>query len=453
MDGDPFGPAAARPGGLGIGLGGGLVSPDVPVPGPDDPASRLRDVAAGARPAGPNESFAGAILPAAALRGLDLAGTDLARADLSDAMGGGVKLAGACLEQATLSRADLTGADLAGVRGGQAVLEGALIEDATLDGAAFRFAHFNDAVLDGSSLVGTDLWGAVLSGLSAERTCLRDARLDEAKAAGAHFQDSDLSGASLRRADFSGACLRGATLRDAQFNGASFHGADLTGAVLPFADLVGCNLVHVRWAGAWLERTRMTAGQLGGAVGEEAARDYRAAYDAYTALELNFRSLGNGEDESWAYRKRRRMGKLAHRAAVAAAFRRPVTLSAALAAWRHGGSFLVDSFVEWLSDYGESLTRVLRAFVVILLLFAALFWVTGGLVPREDMPGSANRGWAVLVLDHLLFSLNSMTTVGPGLVELKPASELAVLLSSLETVLGTVLIGLFGFVLGARMRR
>lgn len=419
----------------------------------DDACGRLRDVAAGTRALHPGEGFAGAALPSATLRGLELPGVDLARADLSDASCSGIKLQGACLEQAVLSRADFTGADLGGVRGGQAGFDGALIEDARLDGASFRFAHFADAVLDGSSLVGTDLWGAVLTGMSAERASLRDARLDEAKAAGADFRDSDLSGASLRRADFGGACLRGATMRDAQFGGASFHGADLTRAVLPFADLAGCDLTHVRLAGAWLERTRMTANQLGGAVGEEVAGEYPAAYDAYTALELNFRSLGRGEDESWAYRKRRRMGKLAHRAAVAAAFKRPVTLSAALSAWRHGGSYLVDGFVEWLSDYGESLTRVLRAIIVVLLVFAALFWVTDGLVPREDMPESLHRGWTVLVLDHLLFSLNSMTTVGPGLVELKPASELAVLLSSVETVFGTVLIGLFGFVLGARMRR
>lgn len=422
-------------------------------PSPDDASARLRAVAAGARAPFPGEGFAGAALASATLRGVDLSGADLGRVDLSDASCGGIKLPGASLEQAVLTRADLTGADLRGARGGQAGLDGALIEDATLDGATFRFAHFADTVLDGSSLVGTDLWGAVLSGMSAERACLRDARLDEAKAAGAHLGDSDLSGASLRRADFAGAILRGATLRDAQLTGASFRGADLTRAILPFADLVSCDLTHVRLAGAWLERTRMSAAQLGGAVGEEVAREYAAAYDAYTALELNFRSLGRGEDESWAYRKRRRMGKLAQRAAVAAAFARPVTMFSLLSAWRHGRSFLLDGFVEWLSDYGESLARVLRAFLVVLLVFAALFWVTGGLVPREDMPDSLHRGAAMLALDHLLFSLNSMTTVGTGLVELRPANELAVLLSSLETVLGIVLLGLFGFVLGARMRR
>ena len=45
-----------------------------------------------------------------------------------------------------------------------------------------------------------------------------------------------------------------------------------------------------------------------------------------------------------------------------------------------------------------------------------------------------------------------MTTVGPSEVELRPAGQLGVLLSSVQTVFGTVLLGLFGFVLGVRMR-
>ena len=323
-----------------------------------------------------------------------------------------------------------------------------------LDGAGLRFAHLEKAVLDGASLAGTDLWGAVLTGVTAERACLRGVTLNEARGRNSDFSDCDFSGASLSRADFSDACLRRAILRDVRFDGVCLSRADLTHAVLPFTDLTTCDLTHVRLAGAWLERTRMTASQLGGAVGEEVARDYRPAYDAYTALELNFRSLGNGDDESWAYRRRRRMGKLAHRVAFADAMRSTASGTPALTlAWRHGGLYLVDVFIEWLSDYGESLVRVLRAFLAVLLIFAVLYWVTGALVPREDMPASAHRGWAVQGLDYLLFSLNSMTTVGPGQVEMRPDTELAVLLSSLETVLGTVLIGLFGFVLGARMRR
>ncbi|WP_457832200.1 hypothetical protein, partial [Staphylococcus aureus] len=89
----------------------------------------------------------------------------------------------------------------------------------------------------------------------------------------------------------------------------------------------------------------------------EVSREYDAAYEAYTALELNFRSLGRADEESWAFRRRRRMGKHAHRAAGLAGIRAGDLGTA----WRRGGIYLIDVFIEWLSDYGESLTRVFRA--------------------------------------------------------------------------------------------
>ena len=421
-------------------------------------AEQLQEIADGHRSAltgtdFPGADLAGLALPHANLRGLDLNEADLGEADLQTASASGLRLHAARLELVNLREADLTGADLSHVRGGQARLTQALLEDAKLDHGGFRFAHFDDAVLDGATLVEADLWGAAMHRVSAEHACLRGTRLDEVHAVSGAFAGSDMTGASLRRADFADADLRGAILRDAVVDGACFAGADLSRAVLPFVVMTECDLTHVRLAGAWLERTRMRASQLGGAVGEEIAKDYRGAYDAYTALELNFRSLGSGDEESWAYRRRRRMGKLAHVSVMREALRtRPRHLSHVGLALNHAGLFIVDAFVEWLSDYGESLTRVLRAFAMVLVTFAFLFWITGSLKLRDDVPPGA-RPAVVELIDYALFSLDSMTTVGVSLVELQPTGQLAVFLSSIETVLGTLLIGLFGFVLGARMRR
>ena len=69
----------------------------------------------------------------------------------------------------------------------------------------------------------------------------------------------------------------------------------------------------------------MRAHQLGGAIGEEVAGSFEAAVDGYIVLEQNFRSLGRAEDASWAFRRRRRMGKRlsAQRARTALAARAP----------------------------------------------------------------------------------------------------------------------------------
>ena len=388
--------------------------------------------------------LAGCTLASASLRGANLSRANLTGADLSRASCRGIVLHRARLEQARLHDADLVGSTLSEVDAGEADFSGSLLEDAILTDARLRFANFSDAVMDGADLSDADLWGAKLERVEAERARFCRARLDEANCSGADLAAADLTGATLRRANLSGARLRGAVLRDAVLDGADLSGADLGGAMMPHIVLASCNLHHIRIAGAWLDRTRLRAHQLGGMTGEEAAGEFEAAREGYIVLEQNFRTLGSGDDASWAFRRRRRMGKRLHlqnaRAALAAR-----TPGAAL---RPGLQWMADVSAEWICDYGESLNRVLRTFFVVLLAFAVAYWMIGALVPREEAAVGVRFG----VVDYLLFSLNSMTTVGTSEVGLKAGGQLGQLMSSIQTVLGTVLLGLFGFVLGARMQ-
>ncbi len=390
----------------------------------------------------------GASLAGASLRNADLSRADLSGADLSAAKCPALVLTGAALEGAVLRGADLVGGRLGQVDAGQAVFAEALLEDAEFREAGLRFADFTGAVMDGADFTSADLWGARMAGAAAERAVFRDARLDEGKLAEADFSHADFSNASLRRADLSGACLAGALLRDAVLDGADLAGADLSGAVLPHVSLASCTLVGARFAGAWLDRTRMRAHQLGGAIGEETDGRFEAAVDGYIVLEQNFRTLGRAEDASWAFRRRRRMGKRlsAQRARAALTARAPWAATQAGLAW------FTDTAAEWLCDYGESVPRVLRALVLTLLAFAILYWATGTLEARTGVSTAGLAQRHSTAVDYLLFSLDSMTTVGTSEVELRPAGQLGVLLSSVQTVIGTVLLGLFGFVLGVRMR-
>ena len=390
----------------------------------------------------------GANLSGASLARADLSRADLSGADLSGAKCPAIVLTGAALEGAVLRGADLVGGRMAQLDAGQAVFSEALLEDADFREAGLRFADFSEAVMDGADLSGADLWGARMGGVAAERASFRNTRLDEGKLAGGDFSHADFAEASLRRADLTGAKLAGALLRDAVLDGADLSGADLSGAVLPHVSLASCKLTGTRFAGAWLDRTRMRAHQLDGAIGEERDGAFEAAVDGYIVLEQNFRTLGRAEDASWAFRRRRRMGKRlsAQRARAALAADAPWS------AVQSGLAWFTDTAAEWLCDYGESVPRVLRALVLTLLAFAALYWATGTLEARTGVStaGLAQRHSAAM--DYLLFSLDSMTTVGTSEVELRPAGQLGVLLSSVQTVIGTVLLGLFGFVLGVRMR-
>ena len=388
--------------------------------------------------------LAGREMTRASLRRANLSRANLAGADLSHADGGGVDLSSASLEGAKLTGADLIGAVLTGANGGEADFSRALLEDARFGSASLRFANFTDAILDGAALPAADLWGARLDGATAERANFEAALLDESSMVGAELVGANLLGATLRRAKLSKAVLRDTNLRNAVLDGADLSHADLRRATLPNVSLATCQLTHARFAGAWLDRTRMQASSLGGMVGEEAAGDLEGAVDSYLVLEQNFRSLGKRDDESWCYRRRRRMQKQVSLRRCREHFRKGELVPA----FGFAARYLADEGAEWLCDYGDSLLRVFRAILTVLLVFAFVYWTTGSLKTREGYVGSGSFPW----IYYLLFSLDSMTTVGTSEVALRTNGELGTLLSSLQTALGTILLGLFGFVLGGRIR-
>jgi hypothetical protein len=113
-------------------------------------------------------------------------------------------------------------------------------------------------------------------------------------------------------------------------------------------------------------------------------------------------------------------------------------------------SWLSDAFVEWLCDYGESLPRVARAFLAVLALYALFYGITGGLVSKGEAPSAGTAAYAT---ELLRFSLGNMTTVGTGDVDLHPANEAVAFVADTQSIVGPILLGLFGFVLGNRLRR
>lgn len=396
----------------------------------------------------------GASLRHAELRNVDLHGADLSGADLTgaDFSGAGMRsatLRGAQLEGGDFSDADLSGSDFSSVRASEAAFSNALLEDARFAGATLRFAKFSGALLDSANFEGADLWAARMDGIDATDALMRGAVLQEANLAGATLTGANLEGAELKKVDFHGAKLAGADLRTATLARANLEGADLTGASLPRVDLSSCNLRHVRLAGAWLESTRFSVEQLGEGLGEELAGEFEAARRGYLGLEQNFRGLGNPEAASWAYRRARRMGKRgAWQAARNAVRQRSLRTGPLLLL-----SWFGDAFAEWLCDYGESLVRVLRAYIVTLCAFAAFYGLTDSLQHTAES-GGARVGQAVHNPFELLgFSFLNMCTSGVPDIGLKPAGHVVYFVSSMQYVLGVVLIGLFGYVLGNRLRR
>ncbi|WP_419539693.1 pentapeptide repeat-containing protein [Methylobacterium oryzae] len=322
---------------------------------------------------------------------------------------------------------------------------GAMLEDARFGQAAMRFADLSGALLDGTDFAGADLWGADFSGADADDTNFRGARLDEAKLADANLTHADFAEASLTKASLAGSRLRGAHFTGAKLDGADLSGADLSDTDLVRLNLATCRLRHARFAGAWLNGTRMSVEQLGGAVGEEVAGAYDAAQASYLALEQNWKSIGSHDAASWAYKRGRRMGRFhaGQQARIAWSDR---DWSGFL---RHGYRWTADRFVEWLCDYGESLSRIARAFALLIVLFGGLFGLTGGLFISEG----PEAGPTYNPLDLLSYSALNMMTANPPEIGLKPTGRVTNLLVGIEGGVGIILMGLYGFVLGNRLRR
>ncbi len=418
-----------------------------------DRDSLLEKVAAAASPPSWWDGAA-AVLPGARFRAANLhdahfTGADLKAADFTGAALRSAVLRGARIEAANFTGADATGADFAAVAASEAKFQDAMLEDACFEGAVLRFADFTGALLDNAEFSGADLWGARLEGAEATNASFRKARAAEANFAGADLSGSNFEDADLKKANFCGAKLRGVNFRGAVLTGADLEGCDLTEASLPRVNLTVCNLRHARIAGAWLETTRMSFEQFGGKVGEELTGSWEEARQAYLTLERNFRSLGVPEAASLSYRAARRMGRREARRLTVAALRARRWQDALPQVARLVG----DAFAEWLCDYGESLARVGRAYLVVMIAFAVFYGVTGSLLRQGATPAAGHLRATRDVFDLLGFSFLNMATSTTPDIGLKPASHFVYFVTCLQYIVGVVMIGLFGYVLGNRIRR
>jgi len=388
-------------------------------------------------------------LEAAGLSHANLAGANMAEADLRRAVLRGANLQGARLEEARLEGADLAGADLEGVNLGGADLRGAMLEDAKLNGSSLRFVRGEGAVFETAQLGGADLWGAQLASAVLAGANLQKATLAEADVRSADLTGADLREAKLSQTNFAGARLDKADLRGAHLARVNFEGAGLRDANLQGLVLSDCNLTHAHLSGALLEKTQFHREQLGDALGEERAGDYENARRGYLALERHFTDAGDFSAASWAYRKRRRMEKLSAREQARVARARGAWGQAV--AWY--GKYLGDVSTEWLSDYGESVPRVLTCMLVVYLIFAVIYGTTGCVVRVSITPNGIIRTPTHNLADVAVFAMFSMITSAQPPVGLLPADEVARLLMGVQALVGTALIGMLGFVMGNRMRR
>lgn len=297
-------------------------------------------------------------LSSAELYGAKLVGANLTGADLS----------GATLTQAILSDADLTGVNLSQARLDRAVLASARLQLANLTGCSLEGANVSlvdltTTILTGTVMEGATLQGAILTGLE-----LPDARLGRADLSGAdlrdvaferaHLQEAVMDRARLDGADLSGADLTGADLSGASLRSADLSGTNLTGATIESAETMRHVIIdaqthfeHVKWGGKPIKDPRHIADRA------QRLRTYREVAQLYHDIAELLRDAGFLSEAS-TYRL------LEHR------MRRGVLFTA-----RRYGAWLFSAFLNVISGYGERISRTLVTYLIIILAFAAFYFV------------------------------------------------------------------------------
>ncbi len=343
--------------------------------------------------------------------GLDLRGADLRRINLG----------------ADRRQVDASGLPLARLRGGLALAEWLdatdqqrLAAGIQLDGANLTTAHLERADLRAASMIGS---------------ILHKGRLESANLTSAHLEQANLTEIHLEDAYLSGAHLEGSDVREASFDGAS----NLRGVYLSNEKLGGAALGDIRWGGVnlgvvtWFGANQsvpayhMPSLVLGD---ERQARSdtlpngipkskllrvygYVAAVRAYRQLATALREQGLNEDaDRFAYRAQKLQRQV---------FRRQ----------RQLGKWLFSLLLAALSGYGYRLGRILFAYGLALVLFAAGYFAAG------QWLGGTHLTW----YESLLVSLTAIH--GRVFFTQFGLDSLQSWVAAVESVVGIVIEGVF----------
>jgi uncharacterized protein YjbI with pentapeptide repeats len=318
-------------------------------------------------------------------------------------------------------------------------------QPALLEGVSFRSSslvdvHFTRTRLERNDFRGAELRSCDFRYVTCTRSTFANTKIIECDFYRAYFEASVIfSKATLTRVSLDKAWLQGATdLQRAMFDDPA------TGpALVQDAD----DEAYRRF----LEPTKSQRllGTAGGELAPDdiasAIRDKRLrAAQTYRTLSAVWASGGHFDDATFAYVRSKELERQHFRSRLAAGRRgRHPGARTQSGALTDLGGFLWRSLARWSCNYGDSLGRIVLLVLALVLGPGTFYALTGSV---ENDHGHTVHSW----LTCLLFSLEQITTLSSG--SLQPATRLVELAGSLQTLIGIALLGLFGFVLGNKIR-
>jgi len=264
---------------------------------------------------------------------------------------------------------------------------------------------------------------------------------------GASLIGAELSEANVKGVDFEDADLTLATLRNLNALGADFEGANLEGATLMNADLRRATLDDARLHEAVLTDAHIAGGTSMGNVNFYDLQD--APPDLVESQPL--------EAAAWVYRQ---LQKLYRDNGLALLARRSYYLekdARRRLSWKQGkyADAIKRELSRWVMRYGDSPYRVLLTGLAVIVFFAIMYPLTGGIMETQGEqsltyqiknPEEAPQWWlARVMLKSLYFSAVTFTTLGYG--DIQPIGAWARFMAGIEALLGSMLAALLVFVL------
>lgn len=380
---------------------------------------------------------------------LDIRGGEISRAqfdqstikefEFTDTTGNGATLREVYAHHGTIEDSSFVEADFS-----RAALAELRIEDTDLTEANFNKASLEGCTVHLASLPRTSFRDASLVGFEAVRSDFDDAQLEAVEAPTARFDMCSFRQARLNRSRLSDAELVDSECIECEFNRADCNQVNFERSDLSGADFRGADISEAR-----LERTKLGQLRIDAQTLMEPVYAYGPDSTDLRSDERIFRELAdvaatNGlsrQAQEFRYRS-----KNAQRQAERTQFLKSTTTRKRLTHMHRYFALLVSGLV---TGHGERPVRVLYSGMVVIYLFAGLYYLLGGVA--DSATASVRPGENTdYLLDAIIFSVSSFAgTEG----ELVATTQTARLLASFESLVGIVFIVLFVVVLTRRTMR
>ncbi|QHI69546.1 pentapeptide repeat-containing protein [Tichowtungia aerotolerans] len=291
--------------------------------------------------------------------------------------------------------------DLSGINLQRANLQGSFMDVVNLKNANLIRANLSKASLDGACLAHANLRRADLSEAGLIKADLKCANLDRA----------DLSGVCLMESGLHSASLSCANLQDAYLQGANLTGANLNGADLQRAFVQGASVIDVNMRGANFKDADLSMLHFDTSTGEYRGIHLEGCYGCER-------------------------------------FRRQALHQAFIEEFRESARGM-NKVVYWVwstfVDCGRSPWKLMKWVFVIWLLFAELFFLLQTCWSESfDIKPLPETIWTMLY-----YSIVTLTTLGFG--DVTPLTYPAMILVSMEVVLGYIILGCLISFLSSKM--